>query len=115
MQSPQPKIRAVGISILSTITTCSSQHQSILALAPQFHALASDDWWEVQAQLVLLCAHLLSKIAGADRQDIHGTESVADEHESSVTGAESVAPSSPGNQAPVADGGGAQDMEEQLL
>merc|ERR1719440_1933931 len=62
MQNPQPKIRVAGLAILSTIATCSSQHQSVVALIPSFVDLAEDDWWEVQAQLLLLSAHLLSKI-----------------------------------------------------
>lgn len=69
MQSPQPRIRVAGISILSTITTCSSQHHSVVALIPTFAALANDEWWEVQAQLLLLSANLLSKLSLADRQD----------------------------------------------
>merc|ERR1712113_1229782 len=69
MQNPQPRIRVAGIAILSTITTCSSQHHSIVALIPNFAALANDEWWEVQAQLLLLCAHLLNKLSMDDRQD----------------------------------------------
>merc|ERR1712217_829677 len=76
MQNPQPKIRVAGISILSTITTCSTQHQSIVALIPNFGALANDEWWEVQAQLLLLCAHLLSKLALMNRRDSHNEDDV---------------------------------------
>lgn len=70
MQSPQARIRVAGLSILSTITMCSSQHQSVVALIPSFADLADDDWWEVQAQLLLLCAHLLSKTTAAERGDM---------------------------------------------
>jgi hypothetical protein len=66
MQSPQPRVRVAGISILSTITVCSSQHHSILALISNVTALANDEWWEVQAQLLLLCTHLLRKLSRAD-------------------------------------------------
>jgi len=69
MQSPQPKIRVAGISIVSTITMCSEQHQSILGLVPILSNLANDDWWEVQAQLLQLSAHLLSKLTVASRQE----------------------------------------------
>jgi len=69
MQSPQPRVRVAGVSILSTITTCSSQHHTIVALIPSFGALANDEWWEVQAQLLLLSANLLSKLSLADRGD----------------------------------------------
>lgn len=76
LQNPQPKIRVAGLSILSTIAICSSQHNSVVALVPGFVELADDDWWEVQAQLLLLSAHLLGKITAADRQD--GTEGEGD-------------------------------------
>jgi hypothetical protein len=69
MQSPQPKVRVAGLSILSTIAMCSSQHQSVVALIPGFVELANDEWWEVQAQLILLSASLLSKISSTERQD----------------------------------------------
>jgi hypothetical protein len=77
MQSPQPKIRVAGLAILGTIATCSSQHQSVQALIPSFVELADDDWWEVQAQLLLLAANLLSKVTAANAVD-DGTEGEAD-------------------------------------
>jgi hypothetical protein len=67
MQSPRPRIRVAGLSILSTIAISSSQHASILQLLPNFQLLASDEWWEVQAQLLQLCAGLLHRIAATDR------------------------------------------------
>lgn len=66
-KSPSPKIRVAGLSILSTIAMNSSQHGSVIALIPGFFELADDDWWEVQAQLLLLSAHLLNKITVAER------------------------------------------------
>jgi hypothetical protein len=68
-QSPQPKVRVAGISILSTITVVSTQHHSIVSLIPVLEGLAADDWWEVQAQLLQLSTHLLSKLALGSRQD----------------------------------------------
>merc|ERR1719188_2847029 len=69
MQSSQPRVRVAGIAILSTITTCSTQHHTIVALIPNFAALANDEWWEVQSQLLLLSANLLSKLSLGDRQE----------------------------------------------
>lgn len=69
MQSPQPRIRVAGVSILSTITTYSTQYQAIVSLIPNFIDLASDDWWEVQAQLLQLAAHLLRKLTVPGRQE----------------------------------------------
>lgn len=83
MQSPQPRIRVAGISILSTITTCSSQHHSIVALIPNFAALANDEWWEIQAQLLLLAAQLVSKLSLADRQDLPIGDEIEDHSASS--------------------------------
>merc|ERR1719262_1783791 len=68
-QSTQPKVRVAGISILSTITMCSTQHHSIVGLIPVLEGLAGDDWWEVQAQLLQLSTHLLSKLALGSRQE----------------------------------------------
>ncbi|CAK0829164.1 unnamed protein product [Prorocentrum cordatum] len=39
----------------------------MLKLLPSFELLASDEWWEVQAQLLLLCASLLNRIAVSSR------------------------------------------------
>jgi len=64
MQNVQPRIRVAGLSILSTITTSSPQYESVLALAPSFGGLVTDDWWEVQSQLLLLSAQLLQRVAG---------------------------------------------------
>jgi len=72
MRSPQPKIRVAGLSIFSTIALCSSQHSSVIALIPGFVEMADDDWWEVQAQLLLLTAHLLGKITAAERLEGDG-------------------------------------------
>merc|ERR1711865_891975 len=44
-------------------------HNSVVALIPGFIDLADDDWWEVQAQLLILSAALISKISTGDRQD----------------------------------------------
>eukprot|EP00929_Paragymnodinium_shiwhaense_P006898 TRINITY_DN110850_c0_g1_i1.p1 TRINITY_DN110850_c0_g1~~TRINITY_DN110850_c0_g1_i1.p1 ORF type:complete len:845 (+),score=243.11 TRINITY_DN110850_c0_g1_i1:105-2639(+) len=66
MQSSQPKIRVAGLQILSTITTTSAQQDSIVALIPVFSQLAGDEWWEVQAQVLLLAAKLLGRVVEAD-------------------------------------------------
>jgi len=67
MQSPRPQVRVAGLSILCAITTCSAQHGGMLKLLPSFELLAGDEWWEVQAQLLLLCAGLLNRIAVSSR------------------------------------------------
>eukprot|EP00448_Togula_jolla_P017141 CAMPEP_0170586486 /NCGR_PEP_ID=MMETSP0224-20130122/9772_1 /TAXON_ID=285029 /ORGANISM="Togula jolla, Strain CCCM 725" /LENGTH=798 /DNA_ID=CAMNT_0010910039 /DNA_START=47 /DNA_END=2440 /DNA_ORIENTATION=+ len=66
LHNTQPKIRVSGISILSTIAG-SPQHQSLLPLISHFESLAGDDWWEVQAQLLLVASQLLVKFL-EDRQ-----------------------------------------------
>eukprot|EP00931_Biecheleriopsis_adriatica_P105310 TRINITY_DN79873_c0_g1_i1.p1 TRINITY_DN79873_c0_g1~~TRINITY_DN79873_c0_g1_i1.p1 ORF type:complete len:851 (+),score=210.45 TRINITY_DN79873_c0_g1_i1:87-2639(+) len=84
IQSAQPRIRVAGISILYTITRHSSQHQSVAALIHSFSALAADDWWEVQAQLLRLAAHLLMKLSG-ERQDTAHSGADDDEGSASAT------------------------------
>jgi len=85
MQHPQPKIRVAGLSIISIIAVCSSQHSGVLSLIPSFVQLADDDWWEVQAQLLILSAALLSKITTAERHD--GTDSDGGNLDSPVSAA----------------------------
>jgi hypothetical protein len=66
LQSPQPKIRVAGLSILVTITGSSDEHpQNVLTLLDNFTELVRDSWWEVQAQLLLLTSQLLSYIAAS--------------------------------------------------
>merc|ERR1712187_821512 len=63
LQSPQPKIRVAGLSVLVTITASSEEHsQNVLTLLSSFSELVHDDWWEVQAQLLLLTSQLLSHV-----------------------------------------------------
>mmetsp|Transcript_11786 Transcript_11786/g.26185 ORF Transcript_11786/g.26185 Transcript_11786/m.26185 type:complete len:824 (-) Transcript_11786:130-2601(-) len=110
LQSPQPKIRVAGISILSSIAMSSSHHPSVLALAPQFSALSNDDWWEVQAQLLLLSAQLLGRCAVTDRKDSGLNDGDAEQDDrSSATGVESVSPGVGGEL------GQDQDMQSHLL
>jgi len=77
-QSPQPKIRVAGLSILSSIAAGSNHHKSLVTLIPSFAQLASDDWWEVQAQLLQLASHLLGRITmsvqASDRRESPGNE-----------------------------------------
>jgi hypothetical protein len=67
LQSPQPKIRVAGLSILVTITASSDDHsQTVLSLLSSFEELVHDRWWEVQAQLLLLTSQLLLQLAESD-------------------------------------------------
>eukprot|EP00811_Abedinium_folium_P018055 NODE_2697_length_2164_cov_4.188513.p1 GENE.NODE_2697_length_2164_cov_4.188513~~NODE_2697_length_2164_cov_4.188513.p1 ORF type:complete len:640 (-),score=205.91 NODE_2697_length_2164_cov_4.188513:245-1969(-) len=77
IQSPQPKARVAGISILSTIASSTRQHDCILALVPAMTTLANDDWWEVQAQLLLLVANILSKLTAVDHQEAEDADDAA--------------------------------------
>lgn len=63
LQSPQPRIRVAGLSILSAIVSASPEHfDSVSTLLTNFGDLVQDDWWEVQAQLLVLCSQLLGRI-----------------------------------------------------
>lgn len=78
LQSPQPRIRIAGLSILVTITASSEEHsQNVLSLLPRFAELVHDDWWEVQAQLLLLASQLLTYCADARRQFEEGDPDTA--------------------------------------
>jgi hypothetical protein len=63
LQSPQPRIRVAGLSILSAIVSASPEHfDSVSTLLANFGDLVNDEWWEVQAQLLVLCSQLLGRI-----------------------------------------------------
>eukprot|EP00931_Biecheleriopsis_adriatica_P121913 TRINITY_DN96962_c0_g1_i1.p1 TRINITY_DN96962_c0_g1~~TRINITY_DN96962_c0_g1_i1.p1 ORF type:complete len:905 (+),score=234.72 TRINITY_DN96962_c0_g1_i1:42-2717(+) len=65
LQSPEPRIRVAGLSILVTSAQLSAQlAQSVLLSLPNFVDLVRDNWWEVQAQLLLLGGRLLGHLAG---------------------------------------------------
>jgi len=86
IQSPQPRIRVCGLSILSTITTSSPQFESVVAVTPHFGGLVTDEWWEVQSQLLLLSAQLLQRIANSPDHHMNDLQSAttADDAESGV-------------------------------
>jgi len=65
LMCPQPKIRVAGLAILVTVTSQEAHAQGAVALLPSFLELAHDTWWEVQAQLMLLTAQLLSYLTNA--------------------------------------------------
>jgi hypothetical protein len=89
LQSPQPKIRVAGLSILVTITGSSDEHpQNVMTLIPSFREMVSDSWWEVQAQLLLLTSQLLTYIADKTSLDVTGRKSSA--HLNSFTRQQSI-------------------------
>jgi len=70
LQSPEPKIRVAGLSILVTAAQLSPElAQSVLAELQNFATLVHDNWWEVQAQLLLLSARLLDHLASLPPAD----------------------------------------------
>lgn len=71
IQNSQPRIRVAGIAILSIITTQTQHYQSVVALIPNLIALAGDEWWEVQAQLLRLAASLLGKLSMGEGKDMN--------------------------------------------
>lgn len=70
IQNSQPRIRVAGIAILSIITTQTQHYQSVVALIPNLTALAGDEWWEVQAQLLRLAASLLGKLSMGEGKEM---------------------------------------------
>jgi len=77
LQSPQPRIRVAGLSILVKVTSSSQEHSaSVLAHLPHFISLVSDSWWEVQAQLLLLASNLLVYTAAAQQSQQQPAEAI---------------------------------------
>mmetsp|Transcript_41803 Transcript_41803/g.75900 ORF Transcript_41803/g.75900 Transcript_41803/m.75900 type:complete len:820 (+) Transcript_41803:88-2547(+) len=77
LQSPQPRIRVAGLSILVKVTSSSEEHSaSVLAHLPHFVSLVHDSWWEVQAQLLLLASNLLVYTSGAQQPQQQAAEAV---------------------------------------
>uniref|UniRef100_A0A7S4R532 Uncharacterized protein n=1 Tax=Alexandrium monilatum TaxID=311494 RepID=A0A7S4R532_9DINO len=77
LQSPQPKIRVAGLSILVTVTSSSEEHSmNVLPLLPSFAELVHDRWWEVQAQLLLLASQLLHHVATRENAQPQDEETV---------------------------------------
>ncbi|CAE7035751.1 unnamed protein product [Symbiodinium sp. CCMP2592] len=74
IQSPKPRVRVAGLAIICSVTGWSSQHQPVVALLQHFSALANDEWWEVQAQLLRLSAKLLGKLSTERGQTVVGAE-----------------------------------------
>ncbi|CAE7335034.1 unnamed protein product [Symbiodinium sp. CCMP2456] len=74
IQSPKPRVRVAGLAIICSVTGWSSQHQPVVALLQHFSALANDEWWEVQAQLLRLSAKLLGKLSTERGQAVVGAE-----------------------------------------
>merc|ERR1712166_1029735 len=72
LQCPQPRIRVAGLSILVAITASSEElSQSVLSptTLTSFAPLVHDQWWEVQAQLLLLSSQLLAHAAQKQRDE----------------------------------------------
>jgi len=65
LQSPQPKIRVAGLSILVSIASSREENAAltVISLLPSFKDLVLDSWWEVQAQLLQLSSQLLDYLA----------------------------------------------------
>jgi hypothetical protein len=58
LHNAQPKVRVAGIALAQQIASAGHAHL-IWPLIPDLADLASDTWWEVQAQLLILASTLL--------------------------------------------------------
>merc|ERR1719443_2624715 len=68
LHSPRPRIRVSGLAILATVTESSEAYSlNVLAHLQSFSELVHDSWWEVQAQLLVVTAHMLKHTAAAQR------------------------------------------------
>jgi len=66
-----PKVRVAGLVILSNLVEA-GQVAAVWNLIPELHLLKNDPWWEVQAQLMVLCANMVraGKPLEADGEDV---------------------------------------------
>jgi hypothetical protein len=65
-----PKVRVAGLVILANLVQA-GQVAAVWNLVPELSALKNDPWWEVQAQLMVLCANMIRagkhlEVDGAD-------------------------------------------------
>lgn len=80
LQSPQPRIRVAALSVVSAVAASGGgAQQAVLALLPNLRDLEQDDWWEVQAQLLVVFSHMLRGIA--DEEKLSSEQSHAAEKE----------------------------------
>ncbi|CEL97882.1 unnamed protein product [Vitrella brassicaformis CCMP3155] len=64
LSQPQPSLRVAGLSILNGLANMmGDQYAAILNLLPTLMDLGSDEWWEVEAQLMVLTSTLLLKLS----------------------------------------------------
>ena len=54
---PSPYTRTFGLKILNEI--CNVNYFPVLSLIEKFDKLINDDWWEVKAQILIICSNLL--------------------------------------------------------
>ncbi|CAJ1397705.1 unnamed protein product [Effrenium voratum] len=79
LQCQEPAIRVGGLSMLAAVSKQSPAFaQNVLHEAHAFVNLVRDDWWEVQAQLMVLTGCLL-ELAGTRRDDAAQAETEAGE------------------------------------
>mmetsp|Transcript_54077 Transcript_54077/g.123935 ORF Transcript_54077/g.123935 Transcript_54077/m.123935 type:complete len:759 (-) Transcript_54077:124-2400(-) len=80
LQNPQPKVRVAGLSILNVICQAAGMSvppnrvDAMLSTIPAMVDLASDTWWEVQAQLIQLSCRVLRAVPDAvvdDNSQMH--------------------------------------------
>uniref|UniRef100_A0A7S1AU92 Spermatogenesis-associated protein 4 n=1 Tax=Noctiluca scintillans TaxID=2966 RepID=A0A7S1AU92_NOCSC len=70
VQCHQPRVRVAGLSILGAISALSADYsQHVLSALSSFEGLVGDEWWEVQAQLLLLLSSLLVHAASKSGQE----------------------------------------------
>lgn len=54
---PSPYTRTFGLKILNEISNVN--FYPVLSLIEKFDKLINDDWWEVKAQILIICTNLL--------------------------------------------------------
>lgn len=62
LQAPSPKVQTRGLRILAQISA--THFERMPGVYPTLRRLAGESWWEIKAQILLICAHQLELIRG---------------------------------------------------
>ena len=127
---PSPYTRTYGLKILNEISNVN--FYPVLSLIEKFDKLINDDWWEVKAQILIICTNLLLYLSeeGENQQPAEAPDQIQEgtqelDQEETLEGQEAQEGQAPEESAPqeeqsapaeqVAEGGeeGAEGAEEE--
>jgi len=72
LQDLNPRTRVASLRMLSMIVTYAQSTnyiEHVLTMIPMIQCLVKDTWWEIQAQLLILCSNLLLRLGEVETAD----------------------------------------------